>query len=269
LQVLLWTFRRNEKDVANLYNALSPVMTLATGGRMLNFGCWTGKAKTPIEAQEKLCDIVGEMAELASAKTVIDVGSGLGAPASHWKSMYEQLDVSCVNISFEQLLQMDRLSKINATSTALPFANEFADRVIALESAQHFKPLSQFCREAARVLKHAGVLAVAIPVAITPPSLSKLGILSMTWSSEHYQLGFVEAAIRDAGLDIVETRPIGQSVYVPLADYYEQNRPRLRPMIMQEYPGYLEAILNRSMRKMKDVSEKGIIDYVLIKAVKP
>lgn len=268
MQVLLWTFRRNEKDVANLYNALSPVMTLATGGRMLNFGCWTGETKTPIEAQERLCDIVGEMAELASARTVIDVGSGLGAPASHWKSRYGQLDVSCVNISFQQLQKTEALSRVNATSTALPFADESVDRVVALESAQHFKPLGRFCREAARVLKQAGVLAIAIPVAATRPSLSKLGILSVTWSSEHYQLDFVESAIRGAGLDVIETRPIGQRVYVPLADYYEKNRPRLRPLITQEYPSYLEAILYRSMRKMKDVSEKGIIDYVLVKAVK-
>lgn len=269
MQVLLWTFRRNEKDVANLYNALSPVMTLATGGRMLNFGYWTGETKTPIEAQEALCGVVGEMADLASAKTVIDVGSGLGAPASYWKSMYKQLDISCVNISFEQLKKTDALSRINATSTALPFADGSADRVVALESAQHFKPLGQFCQEAARVLKHAGVLAVAIPVAKTRPSLSKLGILSMTWSSEHYQLGFVESAITDAGLHIVQTTMIGQNVYAPLANYYAQNRLRLRMLITQEYPGYLEAILHRSMLKMKQVSQKGVIDYVLVKAVKP
>ena len=36
--MVLWTFRRNENDVVNLYNTLSPVMQLATGGDMLNFG---------------------------------------------------------------------------------------------------------------------------------------------------------------------------------------------------------------------------------------
>jgi hypothetical protein len=110
---------------------------------------------------------------------------------------------------------------------------------------------------------------MAIPVATTRPSLSRLGILSMTWSSEHYQPGFVESAIKGADLDIVETKTIGQNVYASLADYYAENRPRLRRLITQEYPGYLEAILHRSMRKMKQVSEQGIIDYVLVKAVKP
>jgi len=41
IELLLWTFRRNEKDVVNLYNALSDVMRLSTGGDMLNFGYWT------------------------------------------------------------------------------------------------------------------------------------------------------------------------------------------------------------------------------------
>lgn len=246
-------------------------MTLATGGKMLNFGYWAGSAKTPLEAQEALCAVVGEMAELATARTVIDVGSGLGAPASHWKSRYKGLDVSCVNISFEQL-QQSRAAGMpgeNATSTALPFAGESVDRVIALESAQHFRPLERFAKEAARVLKHAGILAVAIPVATARPSLSKLGILSVTWSSEHYRLGFVKSAIEAAGLDIVGVQAIGQGVYRPLSDYYMENRQRLRSLITQEYPGYLETILYRSMRKMKDVSQKGIIDYALLKAVKP
>ncbi|MDP3779675.1 MAG: methyltransferase type 11, partial [Nitrosopumilaceae archaeon] len=37
LEVFFWTFRRNEKDVINLYDSLSDVMMIATGGDMLNF----------------------------------------------------------------------------------------------------------------------------------------------------------------------------------------------------------------------------------------
>jgi hypothetical protein len=35
----------------------------------------------------------------------------------------------------------DIISLVNATATTLPFADECVDRVVALESAQHFKPL--------------------------------------------------------------------------------------------------------------------------------
>ena len=61
LKLLLWTFRRSPGDVVDLYNTLSPVMQLATGGSMLNFGYWAG-ATSPLEAQAKLCDLAGEAA---------------------------------------------------------------------------------------------------------------------------------------------------------------------------------------------------------------
>ena len=111
IQVILWTFRRNEQDVVNLYNSLSPVMQLATGGSMLNFGFWNQNTKDPSEAQRELCTLVGNLAELDSAKTVIDVGSGFSAPAMHCESMYDSSHITCVNINFNQL-------KNRITSTA-------------------------------------------------------------------------------------------------------------------------------------------------------
>jgi SAM-dependent methyltransferase len=272
----LWTFRRSEKDVVKLYNALSPIMTLATAGKMLNFGYWSDFVKTPLEAQQMLCTVVGQLAELESAQTTIDVGSGLAGPAAHWKSYYKSLDVICVNINFSQLQNSkDALVPlVNATSTVLPFASNSVDRVVALESAQHFRPLSQFIHESARVLDVGGLLVMAIPVVklhrkhfLRTLGLG-LGILAVTWSSEHYNPEYVENTIRSAGLCIEENRYIGMHVYGPLADYYVQNRKDLKPRILSTYPAYLEKILYRSILKMKQVSDKGYIEYVLLKARK-
>ena len=60
-------------------------MQLATGGTMLNFGYWTSDHTEPIPAQENLCMIFANLAELSSAKHVIDVGSGLSAPSHLWQ----------------------------------------------------------------------------------------------------------------------------------------------------------------------------------------
>ena len=73
LEVFFWTFRRNEKDVINLYDSLSDVMRIATGGDMLNFGFWDEKTTSPIEAQKNLCEIFSKMAELASKQIVVDI----------------------------------------------------------------------------------------------------------------------------------------------------------------------------------------------------
>ena len=51
MEIILWTFRRNENDIVNLYNTLSPVMQLATGGNMLSFGYWHKEEISPVNAQ--------------------------------------------------------------------------------------------------------------------------------------------------------------------------------------------------------------------------
>ena len=268
LDVFFWTFRRNEKDVVNLYTILSPVMQLATGGTMLNFGCWSSQHTDPLSAQNNLCTIFGNLAELSSGKHVIDVGSGLSAPSKLWSESYSNLHLYCVNINFKQLSfsgKQKNLEFINSNSTKLPFANDSVDRVLALESAQHFKPLSDFIYESKRVLRKSGLLVMAIPIVVEKSSFGKLGLLKFTWSSEHYSLNYLKNLISSAGFGICDEKLIGSNVYDPLADYYMENRPEIKKSILKNYPQYVEKILFKSIQKMKKASKEKIIDYALIK----
>ena len=268
IQLLLWTFRRNEKDVVNLYSALSPVMQIATGGSMLNFGYWSSNHTDPISAQNNLCMIFAEMAELSSAKYVVDVGSGLSAPSKLWRDNFPNVDFYDVNINFKQLLFsgiQKNIEFVNATSTKLPIDSESVDRVLALESAQHFKPLSDFILESKRILKKSGLLVIAIPITTEKSSFGKLGVLKFTWSSEHYTLDYLKHILTTAGFTISDERLIGPNVYPPLANYYIENRSKLKKLILSEYSQYVEKILLKSLLKMKKTSEEKIIDYVLLK----
>ena len=268
LDVLLWTLRRNEKDVINLYDSLSPVMQVATGGSMLNFGFWTDKIKDPISAQRNLCDFFGELAELDNAQIVVDVGSGLSAPAIFWRNLYEKLNLNCVNINYKQLCfsgPEKNIEFINSTSTKLPFADNSVDRVLALESSQHFKPLDSFISESKRILRKSGILALALPVTLSHASIRKMGILKFTWSSEHYGADFIKKLVVEKGFTITDERLIGDQVYDPLADYYVKNRDSLKKSIKQKYPDFVEKILFKSMLKMKKSSEEKMIDYLILK----
>jgi cyclopropane fatty-acyl-phospholipid synthase-like methyltransferase len=268
LDMILWTFRRNEKDVVNLYTSLSPVMQLATGGSMLNFGYWSSSCTDPISAQNNLCTVFGDLAELSSGKHIVDVGSGLSAPSILWRDSFPNIFLNCININFNQLSfsgPQKNICFVNASSTKLPFANDSVDRVLALESAQHFKPLSDFIVESKRILTENGLLVVAIPVTLGKSSFRSLGLLKFTWSSEHYSLSDVKNTIKSCGFEIKHEQLIGKSVYVPLADYYLENREQLKKSILEKYPNYVENILYKSIIKMKTASEKGIIDYVLLK----
>jgi len=268
LDVLFWTFRRNEQDVVNLYTTLSPVMQLATGGSMLNFGYWSSKHIDPISAQNNLCMIFANLAELSSGKYVVDVGSGLSSPSKLWRDTFPNLNLYCVNINFKQLSFSGRqrnIEFVNSTSTKLPFVENSVDRVLALESAQHFKPLSDFIFESKRILTKNGLLVFAIPITTINSSIGKLGILKFTWSSEHYNIDYLKNLLSSSGFTVCDEKLIGTNVYGPLADYYGTNRIELKKLILKHYPRYVETILYKSLQKMKKASKEKIIDYALIK----
>ena len=270
IDLLLWTFRRNETDVVKLYDALSPIMEVSTGGDMLNFGFWDDSIFHPVDAQKQLCMLMGDVAELDSAHTITDVGSGILGPAKIWGSKYPSLGICSVNVNFSQLasVESDQISKMNSTARMLPFVDSSLDRVIALESAQHFKPIGDFFSESNRVLKDDGILALAIPTAIEGTNLANLGILKFTWSSEHYSENQIHNELSKNNFEIIDSKNIGENVYPPLADYYVDNRNELRKKILTRYSKYVEKILFESMKKMKTSFEKGLIDYQMLKCKK-
>ena len=284
LKLFFWTFRRKEKDVVNLYDSLSDLMKISSGGDMLNFGYWDKDTLAPLDAQKKMCSIFGKKANLESNQHLVDVGSGNGSPSIQWATEFSPEKLSCININFTQLLNSknnvkksiqennipQRFDFVNATATSLPFENKSVDRVLALESAQHFKPLKNFISESYRILKTNGKLAMAIPVMTEnhTANIMKLGSLSLTWSSEHYSQEFVESKIKQGGFSNIDLEKIGSNVYEPLANFYIENRNSIKNKILQSYPTYVEKILFRSLNKMKEISEKKIIDYILISCTK-
>ncbi len=247
-------------------------MRLATGGDMLNFGYWDERTQTPILAQKNMCTIFGKMAQLKPGHKVVDVGCGFATPASLWQEEYSPIEITCIDINIDQLRnsfaindsRQKKVELVNATARFLPFEDESVDRVLALESAQHFKPLEGFISESFRILKKDGMLAIAIPVIERPSSIIKLGVLAMTWSSEHYAIDFIQSIIKRQGFEISLLQRIGSSVYEPLTDYYEKNRESLKDKISKEYPFYVEGILFNSLQKMRDVSKNKIIDYLFL-----
>lgn len=323
LNPILWTARRSEHDVISLYNYLSGLMRIITKDYCLNFGYWNKGINSPREAQRRLCSLIADVSDLYSARTVLDIGSGFSVPAIYWKSLFDSLNIVCVDVNLRQLkfgvsLQDDdlkekkitfplskdntkeskstlelklphsedaeKLSFVNATSTALPFADNSVDRIIALESAQHFRPLSEFFMESNRVLEKNGIFVTAMPVIHNQEclvgnnifsevisimsSFFKLGVLSFTWMSEHYDLDHIKSQIGNAGFRSKEIELIGSQVYEPLSKYYIQNREKIQNAILKEYPSHIEKILYKSISKMNELSEKRVIDYAIIRADK-
>jgi len=252
-------------------------MKISTGGDMLNFGYWDDTTSTLLEAQKNMCQIFAQKAQLQSNQHILDVGSGIGSPAIQWYYEYDHIELTCININYGQLqdsinnitqnnASYKNFNLLNATATLLPFENTSVNRVLALESAQHFKPLKSFFSNSYRILKKNGILALAVPVVVERHILNmiKLGVLSLTWYSEHYDIDYIKSLLKQEGFHNVNLQKIGSNVYEPFARYYIKNRESLKTKILKQYPSYVEKILFKSIIKMNEASKKNIIDYILV-----
>ncbi len=266
IEILFWNIRRNEKDVISVYDKLAPIMQLGTDSNMLNFGLWDKDPKEPLEAQKRMCEFVSDFGNFQSSRKLLDIGSGFGSPALVWKENFPELQITCLDLNFNQLNQdpvKTSLELVNCTSTSIPMEENSFDTIIALESAHHFKPLEKFFLESKRILSDNGTVILAIPVTENQKLTTlKLGILNLTWASQHYSEKFVESKIENAGFKIQKLKEIGSNVYEPLADYYINNREYLKERFGDAYSKKIESLIFRSMKKMKKLSQQKIIKYL-------
>jgi cyclopropane fatty-acyl-phospholipid synthase-like methyltransferase len=103
LNPILWAARRSEHDVISLYNYLSGLMRIITKDYFLNFGYWNKGINSPREAQRMLCSLIADVSNLNSARTALDIGSGFSAPAIYWKSLFNSVNIVCVDVNLRQL----------------------------------------------------------------------------------------------------------------------------------------------------------------------
>jgi cyclopropane fatty-acyl-phospholipid synthase-like methyltransferase len=242
-------------------------MQIGADTKMLNFGLWTKSSSLP-DAQKEMTEYIACLGDFANAKTILDVGSGFCIPASIWKQRFPHLEICCLDLNFNQLNHQSKtgvVEPINSSSDHIPFSDGVFDRVIALESAQHFTYLKKFFAESKRVLSDDGTLVVAIPVTKDSGLLAlRLGILNITWVSKKYSKNHILQHAKRAGFVIERQESVGSLVYEPFADYYVQNRPVIKQKLHSLYPVSLERLIYNSMKKMRRLSEKKVIDYLLL-----
>ena|SRR5215467_13424516 len=94
--------------------------------------------------------------------------------------------------------------------------------------------------------------------------LMRLGILSLTWASEHYELEYLKSLIARSGFEIINIQRIYPCVYEPLAEYYIQNRTIIKDIILKGRESthlqnisynIIERVVYNSALKMKEAFE--------------
>lgn len=128
-----------------------------------NVGLWSNGAEDQAAASTALVERL--LAAAAEPRDVLDVGCGLGATTARACRCWPQARVTGVNISAQQVEHCRRTvpaaSFLVMDATRLAFPDASFDLVVCVEAAFHFNTRRDFLREAWRVLRPGGTLALA------------------------------------------------------------------------------------------------------------
>ncbi len=237
------------RDPAKVYDFLSTHNHLAESSLYLNLGYWKN-AGTYDAACEALAELLGEQAGLTRGDVVIDCGCGFGDQDSYWLRRFSPAHITGVNITKSQVSVAARrfpdpaLTFITADAARLPCADQSCDKVLALESAFHFDPREAFFREARRVLKPGGRLALAdVLVSRDPQShvanlIAKMGrSLWQTPECNAYGADTYAAKLEQSGFRDVKITLITEHVFAPFKAYARRRvqdaeiRARVHPLL--------------------------------------
>ena len=252
----------------------------------LNFGYWTKPGMTYVEAAENLVRTMGRKLGLNNTSKLLDCGCGNGTQDILLFQEFNPISIDGLDVTWKHIerareraekehVPTDRVRYHHGSAVNLPFENDSFTHVLSIEAPEHFETREDFFKEAYRVLKPGGMLAICdYSLGKKPKGLYDKFLVKAAQRLWHvpnenvYGNDIFTNKLTAIGFRNVKIDNVGKHT-IP-GYYYEHRRPESLKEIYY-IRGFWKGIVGGYLidRGVFDTYRRGLCEYIMLVAEKP